>query len=108
MRSLERATIHKVLNSQWRVTLVLVFWEPPGSSQDQKSAKEAIRRNRHLGSEVGGDISKQELRQVSPEHVIRFVVRWFFAVQSRRSVQLLEIECGPGANVWFMAREDFR
>lgn len=42
-----------------------------------------------------------------PEHVIRFVARWFFGVEDRSRIRLLEIGCGPGANVWFMAREGF-
>jgi SAM-dependent methyltransferase len=42
-----------------------------------------------------------------PEHVIRFVARNFYRVTDRGKVNLLEIGCGPGANVWFMAREGF-
>jgi SAM-dependent methyltransferase len=42
-----------------------------------------------------------------PEHLIRFVARWFFGVEDRSRVRLLEIGCGPGANVWFTAREGF-
>ena len=42
-----------------------------------------------------------------PEHVIRFIATSFSAVNDRSKVQLLEIGCGPGANVWFMAREGF-
>jgi SAM-dependent methyltransferase len=42
-----------------------------------------------------------------PEHVIRFIARTFSAVEDRSKVRLLEIGCGPGANVWFMAREGF-
>ena len=42
-----------------------------------------------------------------PEHVIRFVARSFFTAEDRSKVKLLEIGCGPGANVWFMAREGF-
>ena len=42
-----------------------------------------------------------------PEHVVRFIARWFSAHQDRSSIRLLEIGCGPGANVWFMAREGF-
>ena len=42
-----------------------------------------------------------------PEHVVRFVASRFFGVKDRSKVRLLEIGCGPGANVWFMAREGF-
>jgi SAM-dependent methyltransferase len=42
-----------------------------------------------------------------PEHVIRFVARNFSGTVARSEVRLLEIGCGPGANLWFMAREGF-
>jgi ubiquinone/menaquinone biosynthesis C-methylase UbiE len=42
-----------------------------------------------------------------PEHLIRFIARFFFGVDDRSSFRLLEIGCGPGPNVWFMAREGF-
>jgi|SRR5579862_1861228 len=45
--------------------------------------------------------------QYPPEHVVRGVARNFFSNPDRRAVKLLEIGCGPGANVWFMAREGF-
>ena len=41
------------------------------------------------------------------EHVIRNVARNFYNVPRRENVKLLEIGCGPGANVWFLARERF-
>jgi SAM-dependent methyltransferase len=41
------------------------------------------------------------------EHVIRFVARNFFSIADRSKIRLLEIGCGPGVNVWFMAREGF-
>ena len=30
------------------------------------------------------------------------------AVPDRRSVRLLEVGCGPGGNVWYMAREGYQ
>jgi SAM-dependent methyltransferase len=42
-----------------------------------------------------------------PEHLIRFMASSFSAMYDRSKVRLLEIGCGPGANVWFMAREGF-
>ena len=42
-----------------------------------------------------------------PEHVVRFVARNFYRVPDRANTRLLEIGCGPGANIWFMAREGF-
>lgn len=40
------------------------------------------------------------------EDVIRFVARNFYA-RSRNEVKILEIGCGPGANIWYLAREGF-
>ena len=49
----------------------------------------------------------KEWGKYPPEHVIRFIARNFYSVSDRRAMRLLEIGCGPGANVWFMAREGF-
>jgi len=43
-----------------------------------------------------------------PEHVIRFVAGNFYSAKDRSRINLLEVGCGPGANIWFMAREGFR
>lgn len=45
--------------------------------------------------------------QYPGEDVIRFVKRGFGAVSDRSQVRLLEVGCGSGANLWFMAREGF-
>jgi len=49
----------------------------------------------------------KEWGKYPPEHVIRFVAGNFYRVPNRNEVRLLEIGCGPGTNVWFMAREGF-
>jgi SAM-dependent methyltransferase len=41
------------------------------------------------------------------EELIRFVARNFYHRSDRLSVRLLEVGCGPGANLWFCAREGF-
>jgi SAM-dependent methyltransferase len=51
--------------------------------------------------------SSREWGKYPPEHVIRFVARNFYRAPDRKQVRLLEVGCGPGANVWFMAREGF-
>lgn len=40
------------------------------------------------------------------ESLIRFIARNYYA-RKRDSVRILEIGCGAGANVWYMAREGF-
>jgi SAM-dependent methyltransferase len=49
----------------------------------------------------------KEWGKYPPEHVIRFVARNFYRSVDRSKIRLLEIGCGPGANIWFMAREGF-
>jgi 2-polyprenyl-3-methyl-5-hydroxy-6-metoxy-1,4-benzoquinol methylase len=50
---------------------------------------------------------KREWGKYPDVSVVRFVARQFYRVANRSDVKLLEIGCGPGANVWFMAREGF-
>jgi SAM-dependent methyltransferase len=51
---------------------------------------------------------RKEWGKYPPEHVIRFVARNFYRSADRSKIRLLEIACGPGANIWFMVREGFR
>src|ERR1019366_523612 len=51
--------------------------------------------------------STREWGKYPPEHVVRFVAGNFYRVPDRKEMCLLEVGCGPGANVWFMAREGF-
>lgn len=39
-------------------------------------------------------------------NLIQFIARNFYK-QERNKVSLLEVGCGPGANIWFMTREGF-
>jgi SAM-dependent methyltransferase len=41
------------------------------------------------------------------EELIRFVARNFYRAPDRAAIKLLELGCGPGANLWFCAREGF-
>ncbi len=41
------------------------------------------------------------------EDVIRFVARNFYTVPERDAIRILEVGCGPGANVWYIAKEGF-
>jgi SAM-dependent methyltransferase len=49
----------------------------------------------------------KEWGKYPPEHVVRFAAGNFYRVPDRSRVRLLEIGCGPGANLWFLAREGF-
>ncbi len=41
------------------------------------------------------------------EDLIRFVARNFYRMPDRRAIKVLEVGCGPGANLWYIAREGF-
>ena len=51
--------------------------------------------------------SKQEWGKYPGEELIRFIARRFYSAPDRRAVRILEIGCGTGANLWFLAREGF-
>jgi len=42
-----------------------------------------------------------------PEELIRFVAKHLYSAPDRKQVRILEIGCGAGANIWFLAREGF-
>ncbi len=42
-----------------------------------------------------------------PEELVRFIMRNYGEVANRSQVRVLEVGCGTGANLWFMAREGF-
>ncbi len=50
---------------------------------------------------------RQEWGKYPSESLIRFVARNFYKKQ-RSTVRILELGCGPGANIWYLARERFR
>lgn len=43
-----------------------------------------------------------------PEELVRFVARTYCDLAQRKSLRALEVGCGPGANLWYLAREGFR
>jgi SAM-dependent methyltransferase len=42
-----------------------------------------------------------------PEELVRFVSRAATGAEDRRALRFLEVGCGAGANLWFLAREGF-
>ena len=49
---------------------------------------------------------QQEWGKYPGEILIQFIARNFYK-KERKNIFLLEIGCGPGANIWYMAREGF-
>jgi ubiquinone/menaquinone biosynthesis C-methylase UbiE len=49
---------------------------------------------------------EQEWGKYPPESLIRFIARNYYN-RDRKNVRILEIGCGPGANIWYLAREGF-
>lgn len=41
------------------------------------------------------------------EDLIRFVARNFYKSNNKDEIRILEVGCGPGANIWYIAREGF-
>jgi SAM-dependent methyltransferase len=50
---------------------------------------------------------EKEWGRYPSEDLIRFVARNFYAAPKREHVRILEVGCGPGANLWYLAREGF-
>jgi len=42
-----------------------------------------------------------------PEELVRFVARTYPDLAGRKALRTLEVGCGPGANLWYLAREGF-
>ncbi len=49
----------------------------------------------------------EELGRYPPEHLIRWVHRYFPRGEGRSTTRLLDLGCGQGAGTWFLAREGF-
>jgi SAM-dependent methyltransferase len=43
-----------------------------------------------------------------PEELVRFIARTFPEIENRKLLRALEVGCGPGANLWYLAREGFK
>jgi SAM-dependent methyltransferase len=51
--------------------------------------------------------SSSEWGKYPSEDVVRFVAQRFYQSPDRKAVRILELGSGPGANLWFSAREGF-
>lgn len=59
-------------------------------------------------SEIWEDIfANNEWGKYPPISVVKFVAKNFYHAKDRKQIKILEIGSGPGANLWYMAREGF-
>lgn len=52
--------------------------------------------------------TEKEWGKYPPMPLIHFMARNFYQVEDRNAVKVLELGCGPGANLWYLAREGFK
>lgn len=50
---------------------------------------------------------QQEWGKYPAESLVQFVARNFYHSFNRKEIKILEVGCGPGPNIWFLAREQF-
>ena len=51
--------------------------------------------------------SGSEWGKYPDENLIRFVAGKYYASTNRKNIKILEVGCGPGANLWYLSREGF-
>ncbi len=51
--------------------------------------------------------SRKSWGMYPPEELLRFVGKNFCTISDRKKIKFLEVGCGPGANLWYLAREGF-
>ena len=49
----------------------------------------------------------QDWGKYPPEELIRFMAKYYYSVKDRSKINVLEVGCGTGPNLWYLAREGF-
>ena len=50
---------------------------------------------------------KRDWGEYPNEELIKFIAKHYYKVSNRYKIKILELGCGPGANIWYLAREKF-
>jgi SAM-dependent methyltransferase len=59
-----------------------------------------------LQNEIWERLFQNEYGKYPAEHLIRFVAKNYYK-RNRAVTKILEVGCGPGANIWYLSREGF-
>mgnify|MGYP001181286392 CR=1 FL=1 len=51
--------------------------------------------------------SSRDWGKYPSEELIRFMAQNYYQITYRNQIKILELGCGPGANLWYLAREGF-
>jgi len=51
--------------------------------------------------------SRKEVAKYPDNMLVRFVAKYYYDVPNRKDVKFLDVGCGAGSSVWYLAREGF-
>ena len=51
---------------------------------------------------------KNEWGKYPDENLIRFIASKYYSLVNRGNIKVIEVGCGPGANLWYISREGFK
>jgi SAM-dependent methyltransferase len=79
-------------------------WRLGEFSQRSMSSIDVTERNIASWEQI---LATRNWGRYPPEELVRFIARTFPNAEERRALRVLEVGCGPGPNLWYLAREGF-